>query len=309
MPTITLNSGQLDYRVYTPVASPGTRTESDIGSAKPTALFVHGFLTDGTLWTEVAPRLASRGIASVVPDWPLGSHRRPWGDGELSPTSLAAAITELCDALDLERVILVGNDTGGAICQLALRPPSDRIDGLVLTNCDGFEVFPPNWFVPLFHVARYRLPTWFLLQNTRLRFIRHSPLAYGRLLNGPRPAQLTKHWVEPALHDPGIRHDINRFMRAYRGDELVDSGVWLGRFRRPARVVWGMRDRCFTPTLGRRIAAALPDATFVEVADTKTFVPLDAPDAVVDAVLRCIAAGAVSSNDTTGAASPHVDAS
>ncbi len=52
---------------------------------------------------------------------------------------------QLLDALDLHDVTLVGNDTGGAICQLAIKGDHNRIGGLVLTNCDAFEHFPPTF--------------------------------------------------------------------------------------------------------------------------------------------------------------------
>jgi pimeloyl-ACP methyl ester carboxylesterase len=45
-----------------------------------------------------------------------------------------------------------------------------------------------------------------------------------------------------------------------------------------------MADRCFTPSLGRRLAALFPDASFIEVPGARTFVALDAPRAVVDAI-------------------------
>ena len=46
-------------------------------------------------------------------------------------------------ALDLSDVTLVGNDTGGAICQYLVDTDRSRIGRLVLTNCDCFEQFPP----------------------------------------------------------------------------------------------------------------------------------------------------------------------
>ena len=116
MPTIALGIGTVEYRTFGP--ADGT----DGGG--PTAVFVHGFLTNGTLWDAVAERLAAAGVPSVVPDWPLGSHVRPSDGPELSPRSVASAIDELCDRLDLHDVVLVGNDTGGGLCQLALVEPS-----------------------------------------------------------------------------------------------------------------------------------------------------------------------------------------
>ena len=279
MLTIDLPIGPIDYRVFGP----------DTDGA-PVAVFVHGFLVNGTLWDPVAERLAADGVCCIVPDWPLGAHRRPIGPHtELSPVAVADAVLALLDALDLHDVVLVGNDTGGGVCQLALRGDAPRVAGLVLTNCDGFEQFPPRFFVPLFVAARFRPMVWFLAQQIRLRAVRHSPLAFGALLNRPRDAKLTRSWVQPILDSAAIRRDVTRFARGLRRNELIDAATWLGRFSGPVRLVWGTRDKHFSIKLGRRLAAAFPEAQLDEVPDATTFVPIDRPDAVANAVRDALA--------------------
>ena len=67
------------------------------------------------------PRLEGRSAASV-PDLPLGSHRDPDDAGaDLSPPGLARLLADFSPTLGLDDVTLVGNDTGGAICQLVAR--------------------------------------------------------------------------------------------------------------------------------------------------------------------------------------------
>ena len=279
MPVIDLPVGPVDYRDL------GPRTAD-----APVAVFVHGILVNSTLWDPVAEPLAAAGIRCILPDWPLGAHRRPASkDAELSPLTVAAAITDLLEALDLHDVVLVGSDTGGALCQLALRQlalqgDTHRVSGLVLTNCDAFEQFPPRYFGPLFTLARSPLAVWLLAQQTRLRAVRHSPLGFGPLLSRPRPAGLTRGWIQPLLDSAAIRHDLTRFARGLQGTELTGAASWLGRFQRPVRLVWGTRDKHFTLELGRRLAAAFPLAQLDEVADATTFVSIDRPGAVVSAV-------------------------
>ena len=83
---------------------------------------VDGFLVNSTVRDPVAEKLAADGVRCILPDWPLGAHRRPVNpDAGLSPTAVAAAVSGLLDALDLHDVVLVGSDTGGGLCQLALR--------------------------------------------------------------------------------------------------------------------------------------------------------------------------------------------
>ena len=282
MPTIDLPLGPLDYRDLGPRAAD-----------TPVAVFVHGFLVNSALWDPVAEKLAADGIRCILPDWPLGAHRRPVNpDAGLSPVAVAEAITSLLDALDLHGAVLVGSDTGGGLCQLALRSGSHRVSGLVLTNCDAFEQFPPRFFVPLFILARSRLAVWTLAQQTRLRAVRHSPLAFGPLLNHPRSASLTRGWIQPVLDSAAIRRDVTRFARGMRRTELVDAATWLDQFEGPVRLVWGTRDKHFTIELGHRLAAAFRQAQLDEVADATTFVSIDRPDAVASAVRDVLAKSA-----------------
>ena len=275
MPSVTIAGGTLDYRTLGPA-----------DSERPPVVFVHGFLVDSTLWDPVAAQLADHGVRSVLVDWPLGSHRTPMNaEADLSPIGVARMINEVLAALGLTDVTLVGSDTGGALCQLLLADDASRIGRLVLTNCDAFENFPPKAFVPLFHVAKHPALTKAMLAPTRLRAIRHSPLAYGLLLRAPRDAEMTRRWIAPSLGDRAIRDDIARFARAFDGKALVAIAPALHEFAGPTRIVWGMSDRCFTLSSARRLADAFADARLIEVPEATTFVSIDAPDAVTAAIL------------------------
>lgn len=56
------------------------------------------------------------------------------------------------------------------------------------------------------------------------------------------------------------------------------------QFTKPVVLVWGMADRCFTVSLAKRMDALFPNSTLIEVPGAKTFVSLDEPGAVIDAV-------------------------
>src|SRR5829696_456515 len=134
MPSVTIAGGTLEYRTFGP-------TDADL---RP-VVFVHGFLVDSTLWDSVAAQLAERGVRSFLVDWPLGSHRTPMNAvADLSLIGVARMVNEVLGVLALTDVTLVGNDTGGALCQLLLADDASRIGRLVLTNCDAFEKFPPK---------------------------------------------------------------------------------------------------------------------------------------------------------------------
>ena len=273
MPTVTTSAGDLHYRVLGP----------DTGAP---VVFVHGFLVDSTLWDGVAARVAEAGMRAYLVDWPLGSHRTPMAPtADLSPTAVAALVDEVLATLGLDGVTLVGNDTGGAICQLVVAEHPGRVGRVVLTNCDAFDNFPPKAFVALFVAARHPALIRAMLAPMALRPLRHSPMAYGLLLRKPRDAALTKAWLAPVRSDRRIREDIARFARGVDRRCLLSAEPALRRFDGPVCVVWGAKDRCFTPATGRRLAELFPNGTFVEVPGVSTFVPIDAPDAVATAIV------------------------
>ena len=73
-------------------------------------------------------------------------------------------------------------------------------------------------------------------------------------------------------------------MAGFRPQLLIDAAEAIPRFDRPVLLVWG--DSCeFFPMAGaRRLASEFPHATLVPVPGAKTWVPVDNPAAVADAI-------------------------
>jgi pimeloyl-ACP methyl ester carboxylesterase len=272
MPELGLEQATISYRVLGPD-----------DSSHPPVLFVHGILVDHRLWLEVAEELARNGFRCILPDWPLGSHTLPVAESvPLSPELVADMVGEFIEALGLHDVTLVGNDTGGGICQLVVDRYPERVGRLVLTNCDAFEKFPPFPFNVVFATMRGPGSIRALLRLMKVPALRSSPLGYGLLLH--RNDALTASWVQPCGSDRRIAANLATLLRAVRATDLTDVATRLPRFTKPVTLVWGMADRAFTPALGRRLAAVFPNSTMVEVPGARTFVALDAPGAVADAI-------------------------
>lgn len=278
MTTKKLPSGTVECREYGPESS-----------EYPPVLFVHGVLVDMRLWGRVAEALGTAGHQCITVTWPLGSHRIPWGAAaHRGPHGAARLVAEFIADQGLEGCTLVGNDSGGAICQYLLHERPELVGRLVLTNCDAFSTFPPQPFAAVFALLARATLTGPLLGAMRLRALRHSPLGFGLLLRRP-DADLTASWAEPARTDPAIRADLTAFLRAIDPSELARITPTMADFRGPVTLVWGTADRCFTPALGRRLAAAFGDdrpggVRFVEVDGARTFVALDEPQAVAQAI-------------------------
>lgn len=268
-----LPQGDLSYRVAGPRSS-----------SRPPVVFVHGLLVDARLWEPVAERLADDGIRSYAPTLPLGSHQHPMNaDADLSPQGIAALTRDFLRALDLSDVTIVGNDTGGAICQLMLGGDTSRIGAAVLTNCDAFGSFPPRGLAPLFQALRHPGVVACLAPALRSQAVRNGPLAFGPLTSGRLDGALTADWIQP-LAVKAIRRDLAKFARGVRPRLLLDAASRFGQFSAPVRILWGDADRYFRVELGQRLSEAFPHATFTTVPGGRTFLPLDQPAKVANEI-------------------------
>lgn len=281
MPTVDVPQGRINYRVAGPA-----------DSGRPPVVFVHGLLVNGELWTGVGEALAAQGIRSYAPDLPLGAHPIPLDAGaDLSPRGVARLIIAFLEALELTDVTLVGNDTGGALCQFLIDTDPSRIGRLVLTNCDAFDKFPPPPFGLLVKAGRSPGRLRVMMATMRPTRVRHSVLGFGPLVSGPLDAALTRRWITPVLTDPGVRRDAARFMRSVRPGDLLDVSTRLARFSKPVLLVWGTADRFFRLDFARRLVDSFPDARLVEVSGGRTFIPLDEPQRVASEIGAAFYAG------------------
>jgi pimeloyl-ACP methyl ester carboxylesterase len=261
----------------------GTIRYRDSGSGEP-IVFVHGALVDGTLWRKVTPLLDAE-FRCVAPDLPLGSHSLAMApDADLSPPALAKLVADFLAALDLERVTLVGNDTGGAICQLVATRHPERLARLVLTPCDAYEHFPPLAFKYLPVSARIPGATTVLAQSMRIGAMRRLPFAYGRLTKRPIPSEVLGRWVEPLREDAGVRRDTGKVLRGMSKRYTLEAAERLREFDRPTLIAWAPEDRFFKIRDGERLSEAIPDARLVTIDDSYTFVSEDQPERLAEAI-------------------------
>jgi pimeloyl-ACP methyl ester carboxylesterase len=267
MQRVELAQGPINYR--------------ETGRGEP-ILFVHGALVDGTLWRKVTPAL-ERDHRCIVPDWPLGSHREAMHPGaDLSPPGLARIVADFAEALDLERVTLVGNDTGGAICQILATRHPERLGRLALTNCDAYDNFLPPAFRYLQLIARLPGGVAAMAQTMRFDLLRRAPIAYGWLSKRPVPREVLDGWTAPLVADSAIRRDTAKVLRGISKRYTLEAAERLREFDRPVLLAWGRDDRFFSPAYAERLAAAIPGARLVWIDDARTFVSEDQPERLAE---------------------------
>jgi len=265
----------------------GSIAYRDLGQGEP-LLFVHGLLVDGRLWDGVAERLRGD-FRCIVPDWPMGSHRTPMRpDADLTPPGMAELVIAFMDALGLERATIVGNDSGGAVSQILAAAHPERVERLVLTNCDSFEHFPPFPFSLMPPLARLPGGMTALALPFRIGAIRRA--TYGLLAKHPIAPELVDSWLAPIAGE-GVRRDTRKFTAAANQRHTLEAAERLRTFERPLRFAWGSDDRFFKPDHAERLAAIVPDARIEWVADAGTFVPLDQPARVAELIAGFVREG------------------
>src|SRR6201991_2806444 len=159
-------------------------------------VFVHGYMMGGGLWRQVSDRLAGLGLRCIAPTWPLGAHPEPLRPGaDQTITGVAKIVADVIATLDLDDVVLVGNDTGGVVTQLVAVHHPERIGALVLTSCDAFEHFPPPILKPVIMAAKSKAVFRPAIEAMR------APVARKRAFDGlahRNSDALTEIWVVPA---------------------------------------------------------------------------------------------------------------
>jgi pimeloyl-ACP methyl ester carboxylesterase len=259
--SIDLPQGRIRYR--------------EAGTGDP-IVFVHGLLVDGELWRDVAAPLEAD-FRVIVPDWPLGSQQEPAAPGtDLSPPGLARIVADFLEAMELDRVTLVGNDTGGAICQIVATRHPGRLARLVLTPCDAYEHFPPPAFKALATLGRSTAFLAGIGQSMRIRAMRRSPLAYGWLMR-EFDDERCRAWVEPVRRDRVIRGQVAQILAGFDPEHTLAAAARFGELEMPVLIMWAPEDRFFKLADAERMAREIPNARLERVENSYTFVPVDQP--------------------------------
>lgn len=268
---------------------PGVIRYRDAGSG-PTIVLLHGLLADSRLWDGVADALVDR-FRVISPDLPLGSHQIALdADADLSPPALATLIAELLEALDLRDVTLVGNDTGGALCQLVAAHHAQRVGRLVLTPCDAYDNFLPPMFRPLQTAARIPGAVGFIALTLRPGLARRLPMAYGLLSKRRLDIGLVRDFLAPVQRDRRVRRDLTKLLRGIDSRYTVEAAEQLRGFEKPVLLAWAPEDRFFPLRYAQRLAGDLPAARLERIEDSYTFVPVDQPERTAELIADFAAA-------------------
>jgi pimeloyl-ACP methyl ester carboxylesterase len=241
----------------------------------PVALFVHGVLLNGYLWRHQLADLSDIRRCVAVD---LLAH----GDTEIAPghdvsvTANAEMLGELLDALQIEQVDLVGNDSGGGIAQIFAATHPERIRSLTLTDCDAHDNWPPEAFKPFLAMAAAGGLRGTLEAMLSDPSIYRSPQALGPAYEHPErvPDDSIEQYLRPLVRTEQRTRDLQRFLAAFDNTHTRAVEAKLKTLKAPTLIVWGTDDVYFDVKWSRWLADAIPGTRRrVELEGARIFFP------------------------------------
>jgi pimeloyl-ACP methyl ester carboxylesterase len=260
----------------------------------PAALFVHGVPLNGYHWRHIIDRLRHRRRCIAIDLMGLGySEIGPSQD--VSFTAQAHMITEVLDALGIEQVDLIANDSGGAIAQIFAAHHPNRLTSLVLTNCDVHDGWPPPQVLPLMEHSRNGTlapifqPTLDRPDLARERYVKGEsvPLFRSYADPGVLTDEVIRLYLQPLLASKQRIEAFERYWLAFDNAQTVAIHSMLKTLEVPTLIVWGLEDIFFDKKWAYWLKDTIPGAKrVVEVEDARLFFAEDRPDALASPILE-----------------------
>ncbi|NJO84798.1 MAG: alpha/beta hydrolase, partial [Blastochloris sp.] len=172
-----------------------------------------------------------------------------------------------------------------AICQLVIANHRERITGLVLTNCDAFEQFPPIIISSFIHGPRIFGESFMntLAWSLRSRMAQRILMAIVSRMRYT-DAELDRYFA-PLLSQAAIRRDVTRFLATVSARQTLEAARTFASFQHPVTLVWGTDDFVFTSGIARRLQRAFPQASLSFVSGSRAFLPEDQPQELVRRIM------------------------
>lgn len=253
----------------------------------PVALFVHGVLLNGHLWRHQLAGLA--GMRRCIAVDLLAHGDTEIGEGQdVSVSANAQMLTQFLDALGIDQVDLVGNDSGGGIAQIFAANNPDRVRSLTLTDCDAHDNWPPQAFQPFLDMAAAGGLRDTLDAMLADKAIFRSPGALGPAYEHPERVsdETIDIYLKPLLRNEKQLDDFRRFLAAFDCRHTLAIEPQLRRLQVPTLIVWGTDDVYFPVSWSQWLADAIPGTCRrIELDGARIFFPEERPE-VFNTALR-----------------------
>jgi pimeloyl-ACP methyl ester carboxylesterase len=212
----------------------------------PAALFVHGVLLNGYLWRHQLAALSDVRRCIAV-DLMAHGHTEISATQDVSVTANAHMLAQFLHALRIDQVDLVGNDSGGGICQIFAALYPTRIRSLVLTDCDAHDNWPPEAFKGFVSMVGRGGLAGTLGAMLADKSVYRSPQALGPAYERPEAVSddTIETYLRPHTRSPERLHQLERFVNAFDCRHTVTIETALKSMQAPTLIAWGTDDIFF----------------------------------------------------------------
>lgn len=249
-------------------------------SAGVPVVLIHGFPTSSRLWHAVA-RDFPDGHRLVVLDLP-GYGRSDAPARRPTCASHAEAVLGAMDELGIARACVVGHGLGGGVAQAIAVDAPQRVSHLALVSSVAFDHTPRR----MARLARAVAPVARMTPAGLLAGLVSASVVHG--FARPERSRLALDACLHAFTTPTGRDVLARHLAALAPADTADWSARLGELRIPSAVIWGSEDPFYPPSLGARLAAAIPGATFELIDGARHYVPEDAAPELLAVLARLL---------------------
>ena len=250
-------------------------------------LFLHGFPVNSYQWRGAIDRLQGERRCVAADFLGLG-HTQPAPGQSVAPSAQVEMLVALLDHLKIDRVDLVGNDSGGAVAQLFLAAHPQRVRSLLLTTCDTEIDSPPPLVLPVIEAARKGTfaTDMFPPQIKDKNYTRMDPNGLGQFCF-TYPEKLADetidYYLKPLVESPERIAFTNAYAIGLDPNPLAGVEAKLKQLKLPVRIVWGTGDPIFKQEAADYLDRLFPNSKGVRrVQGAKLFFPEEFPDLIVE---------------------------
>jgi pimeloyl-ACP methyl ester carboxylesterase len=225
----------------------------------PVALFVHGVLLNSYLWRHQLEGLSDIRRCIAV-DLLAHGDTEIAADQDVSVTANAKMLKEFLDALNIDQVDLVGNDSGGGIAQIFAALYPERVRSLTLTDGDTHDNWPPEAFKPFLAMAAAGGLPGTLNAMLSDKSVYRSPQALGPAYEHPERVSddTIEKYLRPFVRSEQRTRDLQRFLGAFDNKHTLAIEARLKTLKVPTLIVWGTDDVYFDVKWSRWLADNIP---------------------------------------------------
>ena len=247
-----------------------------------TILLMHGIPTWGYLYHGVIPILVEAGYRVIAPDF-LG---HGWSDQrdrfDRSFQDQARMIIALLSALGLDRVNIVGHDTGGAVALILAIEHSNVVNRLVISNSVCYDRFDDD-MLDFGHPLRWKpRPVADLIEALE------ESLAAGLSNEDRLTPQFREGIIAPWASESG-KLSLLRNASALNANQTMALVDRHSTIEAPTLILWGMDDPWQRSEDGRQLAGEIPGAIFQGIDNASHWVQQDSPEQFSQALLKFFA--------------------